>query len=162
MDDREQLVGVWSVDIMYPPAAQSDDVLYFFADGTGRLDFHNPVICNLLGFLVAVRSERYYSNNRVCDNTFTKMDCDPKHGATIIPTGFSIRDEPHPMESDASPPVGATTNQRTVGSFCVLRSCKRCIRGAGFFLLRPLMRKLMYDGLSTDLGTVDLIEANRP
>ncbi len=50
MDDRELLMGVWSVDIMYPPAAQSDDVIYFFADGTGRLDFHNPVICNCWAF----------------------------------------------------------------------------------------------------------------
>ena len=45
-----ELVGLWSADAMYGPGAQSDDVLFFFSGGTGRLDFHNPVLCNAWTF----------------------------------------------------------------------------------------------------------------
>lgn len=44
------LIGVWSADVMYGPGAQSDDVLFLFDDGKGRLEFHNPGLCNAWSF----------------------------------------------------------------------------------------------------------------
>ena len=43
---------------MYGPGAQSDDVLIFFDNGIGRLDFHNPVLCNAWTFRWTIISER--------------------------------------------------------------------------------------------------------
>jgi hypothetical protein len=35
------LIGLWSADYMYGPGAQSDEVLIFKPDGTGRFEFIN-------------------------------------------------------------------------------------------------------------------------
>jgi hypothetical protein len=39
----EDLVGLWSADVMYGPGAQADEVLVFKPDGTGWLEVANPV-----------------------------------------------------------------------------------------------------------------------
>jgi len=40
-----QLIGLWSVDILYGSAAASDDLLIFKPDGTGRYEFINLRLC---------------------------------------------------------------------------------------------------------------------
>lgn len=45
MVDHE-LIGVWSVHVMYPPSAQSDERLIFKPDGTGRYEFLNWILCS--------------------------------------------------------------------------------------------------------------------
>ena len=37
----EKIVGVWSIDELYAPGAQSDDLLIFGSDGQGRLEVLN-------------------------------------------------------------------------------------------------------------------------
>jgi hypothetical protein len=39
----EELIGLWSADVMYGPGAQSDEVLVFKPDGTGFMEFINPM-----------------------------------------------------------------------------------------------------------------------
>lgn len=41
-----ELVGLWSNDALYSPGAQSDDVLIFKPDGTGRYEFLNWMLCS--------------------------------------------------------------------------------------------------------------------
>lgn len=43
----ERLVGLWSADARYGPGAQSDETLWFRADGTGRRDFVNFALCTV-------------------------------------------------------------------------------------------------------------------
>lgn len=43
MVTAEDLIGLWSADAMYGPGAQSDEVLVFKPDGTGFMEFINPV-----------------------------------------------------------------------------------------------------------------------
>jgi hypothetical protein len=50
----QQLVGVWSADACYGPGAQSDDVLVFKADGTGRFDFINFTLCSADKFIWSI------------------------------------------------------------------------------------------------------------
>ena len=52
-----ELVGLWSADSMYGPGSQSDDVLFFFDGGVGRLDFHNPVLVNAWSFQWTVTAD---------------------------------------------------------------------------------------------------------
>lgn len=46
MTDASDLIGIWSADHLYGPAAQSDDVLIFMPDGNGRYEFINFVLCS--------------------------------------------------------------------------------------------------------------------
>jgi hypothetical protein len=39
----EDLIGIWSADVMYGPGAQSDEVLVFKPDGTGFMEVIHPV-----------------------------------------------------------------------------------------------------------------------
>jgi hypothetical protein len=41
-----ELVGRWSNDVLYGPGAQSDHVLIFKPDGTGRYEFLNWMLCS--------------------------------------------------------------------------------------------------------------------
>jgi hypothetical protein len=42
----EDLIGVWSADARFGPGAQSDEMLIFKPDGTGRMDFLNWQLCS--------------------------------------------------------------------------------------------------------------------
>lgn len=42
----ENLIGVWSADARYGPGAQSDEILLFLTDGTGRMEFWNWQLCS--------------------------------------------------------------------------------------------------------------------
>jgi len=46
MSIENEIIGLWSVDVQYGPGAQSDDVFYFFPDGTGRYDVLNWTWCS--------------------------------------------------------------------------------------------------------------------
>lgn len=56
---EDELVGIWSVDHMYGPGAQSDELLVFKQDGTGRLDFINFVLCTAYEFSWTVTSPNH-------------------------------------------------------------------------------------------------------
>lgn len=40
-----ELIGIWSADFIYGPGAQSDEILIFRPDGTGRFEFENWSLC---------------------------------------------------------------------------------------------------------------------
>jgi hypothetical protein len=42
----DDLIGIWSADQMYGPGAQSDEVVIFKPDGTGRFEFLNWTLCS--------------------------------------------------------------------------------------------------------------------
>jgi hypothetical protein len=42
----EELIGIWSADARYGPGAQSDEMLIFKPDGTGRMEFWNWQLCS--------------------------------------------------------------------------------------------------------------------
>ena len=86
---------------MYGPGAQSDDVLIFFGDGTGRLDFHNPVLCNAWSFKWSVLDDRtiritgdlaYHCDGNVVTNRWSH---DLDHSITVreeeTPQGTRMR-----------------------------------------------------------------------
>lgn len=41
-----ELIGLWSADARYGPGAQSDEMLVFKPDGTGRMEFWNWQLCS--------------------------------------------------------------------------------------------------------------------
>jgi hypothetical protein len=46
MSTAEDLIGIWSADARYSPGAQSDEILLFREDGTGRMEFWNWQLCS--------------------------------------------------------------------------------------------------------------------
>ncbi len=86
---------------MYGPGAQSDDVLIFFEDGKGRLDFHNPVLCNAWSFHWSILDDRtihvvgdlaYHCDGRVVTRSWAH---DANHSITVreeaTPQGSRMR-----------------------------------------------------------------------
>ena len=53
------IVGLWSRDSMYGPGSQSDEILFLFPDGTGRLDIDNPLTVNALTFRWTLEDEMH-------------------------------------------------------------------------------------------------------
>jgi hypothetical protein len=56
---EDELVGLWSADYMYGSGAHSDEVLIFWDDGNGRLDFINLVLCTVYKFRWTVSSPNH-------------------------------------------------------------------------------------------------------
>lgn len=46
MATAEDLIGIWSADARYGPGAQSDEMMLFKPDGTGRMEFWNWQLCS--------------------------------------------------------------------------------------------------------------------
>jgi hypothetical protein len=46
MATAADLIGIWSADARYGPGAQSDEILIFKPDGTGRMEFWNWQLCS--------------------------------------------------------------------------------------------------------------------
>jgi hypothetical protein len=46
MATAADLIGIWSADARYGPGAQSDEMLIFKPDGTGRMEFWNWQLCS--------------------------------------------------------------------------------------------------------------------
>ncbi len=46
METSDDLIGLWSAEVLYPPGAQSDEVLVIKPDGTGRFEWLNWTLCS--------------------------------------------------------------------------------------------------------------------
>jgi hypothetical protein len=93
-----KLIGLWSVDSMYGPGGQADEVLFLFSDGTGRVDVDNPATVNALTFRwtledatrMRIVGERYFG---VEDNPTRVVAAEWKCEKVLT---FSIQDEETP------------------------------------------------------------------
>ena len=47
---EQQLIGLWSADVMYRMGAQEDELLAFRSDGTGWYAFERHILCELETF----------------------------------------------------------------------------------------------------------------
>jgi len=43
---RDDLIGIWSADVLYAPGARGDAVLVLKPDGTGRFEWLNWTLCS--------------------------------------------------------------------------------------------------------------------
>ncbi len=75
---NKEIVGQWSVDILYGPGAQEDTIIVFLPNGTGWIEFSHYYLCELETFYwelnsdgtISIQGDTYYN----LKNTFRSSD----------------------------------------------------------------------------------------
>lgn len=99
VDDR--LVGLWSADARYGPGAQSDEVLWFRPDGTGRRDFYNFALCTVEYFEWTISATDRISVTWDRVVSWSNEGVTEEHSHGVQQLSFTIAQEPTPAGKTA-------------------------------------------------------------
>ncbi len=94
-----ELVGLWSADHMYGPGAESDEVLIFKPDGTGRFEFVNWSLCSADLFHWQVLAP-----NQIALHGFKRLELGP-NGLEVIEVESEFRFDriPYQIQEEKTP-----------------------------------------------------------
>jgi hypothetical protein len=94
-----ELVGFWSADFMYGPGAQSNEILIFKPDGTGRFEFLNWTLCSADIFHWEVSAQ-----NRITLHGFKRLELG-ENGKEVIEaeSDFQFNDIPYQIQMEDTP-----------------------------------------------------------